>query len=194
MLFSKKIGFPTTVLDCRDSHADCEGPRPSLYVRSGEPGQLEVASDCTFCKIPCSTDAHGLCWQMRSAVKAVAELFPTAIISGRGREKVEEFVKLNELFYAGSHGMDIVGPLVRCRCHLDPFKLWQKRCPYCNSKQTHLRCSWLTAMGTPWHSSQLQNLSRSWTVFMRAFWRGDSPSYNLPSGNRAQPSAMLKIV
>lgn len=48
--------------------------------------------------------------QMRGVVKAVARLFPTAIISGRGREKVEAFVKLKELFYAGSHGMDIVGP------------------------------------------------------------------------------------
>ncbi len=49
---------------------------------------------------------------MRAVVKAVARLFPTAIISGRGREKVEAFVQLKELFYAGSHGMDIVGPKV----------------------------------------------------------------------------------
>ena len=49
---------------------------------------------------------------MREVVKAVASLFPTAIISGRGREKVMGFVKLQELFYAGSHGMDIVGPSV----------------------------------------------------------------------------------
>jgi trehalose 6-phosphate phosphatase len=50
--------------------------------------------------------------QMRSVVKALAQLFPTAIISGRGREKVESFVRLKELYYAGSHGMDIVGPKV----------------------------------------------------------------------------------
>ena len=49
---------------------------------------------------------------MRSAVQTVAGLFPTSIISGRGREKVEGFVQLKELFYAGSHGMDIVGPQV----------------------------------------------------------------------------------
>lgn len=53
-----------------------------------------------------------LCLQMRSAVQTVAGLFPTSIISGRGREKVEGFVQLKELFYAGSHGMDIVGPQV----------------------------------------------------------------------------------
>ena len=45
-------------------------------------------------------------------MREVARLFPVAVISGRGREKVEEFVKLNELFYAGSHGMDIAGPRV----------------------------------------------------------------------------------
>ena len=50
---------------------------------------------------------------MREAVRKVARLFPTAIISGRGREKVEGFVRLKELYYAGSHGMDIIGPRVR---------------------------------------------------------------------------------
>ncbi|CAN1267114.1 Trehalose-phosphate phosphatase A [Linum perenne] len=50
---------------------------------------------------------------MRSAVKNVAECFPTAIISGRSRDKVYEFVGLTELYYAGSHGMDIMSPPVR---------------------------------------------------------------------------------
>lgn len=62
------------------------------------------------------TQAAPLCLQMRSAVQTVAGLFPTSIISGRGREKVEGFVQLKELFYAGSHGMDIVGPQVCCSC------------------------------------------------------------------------------
>ena len=60
----------------------------------------------------------------------VAQLFPTAIISGRGREKVEGFVRLKELYYAGSHGMDIIGPRVRPRAgwysetsNLKPFAL-----------------------------------------------------------------------
>jgi trehalose 6-phosphate phosphatase len=52
---------------------------------------------------------------MRDAVRQIARLFPTAIISGRGREKVQDFVKLKELYYAGSHGMDILGPQVRTR-------------------------------------------------------------------------------
>ncbi|KAH9620253.1 hypothetical protein KSS87_021548 [Heliosperma pusillum] len=47
---------------------------------------------------------------MRNAVRNVAKYFPTAIISGRSRDKVYELVGLRELYYAGSHGMDIVGP------------------------------------------------------------------------------------
>ena len=48
--------------------------------------------------------------EMRDAVRRVASLYPTAIISGRSREKVYDFVKLPELYYAGSHGLDIVAP------------------------------------------------------------------------------------
>lgn len=48
--------------------------------------------------------------EMRDAVRDVAKLFPTAIVSGRCRAKVYDFVKLSELYYAGSHGMDIEGP------------------------------------------------------------------------------------
>lgn len=75
---------------------------------------------------------------MRAAVKEVARHFPTAIVSGRCRSKVGseflvrgcgmryqllcfltvtisfiqvfDFVKLSELCYAGSHGMDIKVP------------------------------------------------------------------------------------
>jgi trehalose 6-phosphate phosphatase len=47
---------------------------------------------------------------MRDAVRDVATYFPTAIITGRSIEKVKSFVQLEELYYAGSHGMDIKGP------------------------------------------------------------------------------------
>ncbi|PON55014.1 Trehalose-phosphatase [Parasponia andersonii] len=47
---------------------------------------------------------------MRKAVKSLARCFPTAIVSGRCRDKVYSFVRLAELYYAGSHGMDIKGP------------------------------------------------------------------------------------
>lgn len=38
---------------------------------------------------------------LHAQVRRVAQLFPTAIISGRGREKVQQFVQLAELYYAG---------------------------------------------------------------------------------------------
>ncbi|KAJ8513246.1 hypothetical protein OPV22_003680 [Ensete ventricosum] len=50
---------------------------------------------------------------MRTAVKNVAKYFSTAIISGRSCHKVYKFVKLGELYYAGSHGMDIMGPVMK---------------------------------------------------------------------------------
>ncbi|KAJ4838914.1 hypothetical protein Tsubulata_050007 [Turnera subulata] len=50
---------------------------------------------------------------MRSVVRNVAKYFPTAIITGRSRDKVFELVGLTELYYAGSHGMDILGPASR---------------------------------------------------------------------------------
>ncbi|GMH26631.1 hypothetical protein Nepgr_028474 [Nepenthes gracilis] len=49
--------------------------------------------------------------EMHSSVRNVAKYFPTAIVSGRSRDKVYELVGLAELYYAGSHGMDIMGPL-----------------------------------------------------------------------------------
>ncbi|CAN4087619.1 unnamed protein product [Withania somnifera] len=54
---------------------------------------------------------------MRSAVGDVAKLYPTAIISGRSRQKVYGFVKLDDVFYAGSHGMDIMGPAIQANSY-----------------------------------------------------------------------------
>ncbi|KAF3794065.1 putative trehalose-phosphate phosphatase 6 [Nymphaea thermarum] len=53
---------------------------------------------------------------MRAAVRDAARYFPTAIVSGRCLDKVYSFVRLAELYYAGSHGMDIKGPLKSPRC------------------------------------------------------------------------------
>ncbi|GAB4813437.1 hypothetical protein N2152v2_000483 [Parachlorella kessleri] len=66
--------------------------------------------DGTLTPIVSNPDLAFMSDAMRDRVRRVAGLFPTAIISGRGREKVEGFVQLRELYYAGSHGMDIVGP------------------------------------------------------------------------------------
>lgn len=47
---------------------------------------------------------------MRDTLKKVAAKFRTAIVSGRFRDVVEDFVKIDGIFYAGSHGFDIKGP------------------------------------------------------------------------------------
>ncbi|XP_050224124.1 trehalose-phosphate phosphatase A [Mercurialis annua] len=67
--------------------------------------------DGTLSPIVDNPDCAFMSSAMRSAVKNVAKCFPTAIISGRSRDKVYEFVGLKELYYAGSHGMDIMGPV-----------------------------------------------------------------------------------
>ena len=69
--------------------------------------------DGTLTPIVSNPDEAFMSPAMRATVRSLAELFPTAIISGRGRSKVEGFVQLPELFYAGSHGLDIKGPVVR---------------------------------------------------------------------------------
>ncbi|XVF36737.1 hypothetical protein REPUB_Repub19eG0084000 [Reevesia pubescens] len=53
--------------------------------------------------------------EMRATVRDVARYFPTAIVTGRCREKVYSFVKLAGLYYACSHGMDIKGPSKSCK-------------------------------------------------------------------------------
>ncbi|EEC68983.1 hypothetical protein OsI_37745 [Oryza sativa Indica Group] len=45
--------------------------------------------------------------EMRGTVRDAAKIFPTAIVTGRSRRKVFEFVKLVERYYAGCHGLDI---------------------------------------------------------------------------------------
>lgn len=70
--------------------------------------------DGTLSPIVSNPDRAFMSSGMRTAVSNVAKHFPTAIISGRSRDKVCDFVALPELYYAGSHGMDIMGPVQRC--------------------------------------------------------------------------------
>ncbi|KAL9242889.1 hypothetical protein vseg_016846 [Gypsophila vaccaria] len=65
--------------------------------------------DGTLSPIVDDPDRAFMSEDMRNAVRDVAKYFPTAIISGRSRDKVYELVGLAELHYAGSHGMDLQG-------------------------------------------------------------------------------------
>lgn len=80
------------------------------HFAKGKRLALFLDYDGTLSPIVDNPDLAFMSAEMRSAVRNVAKYFPTAIISGRSRDKVYEFVGLKELYYAGSHGMDIMGP------------------------------------------------------------------------------------
>lgn len=48
--------------------------------------------------------------EMRQVVRDISALCTTAIVSGRAREKLYDLVRVDGVFYAGSHGFDIAGP------------------------------------------------------------------------------------
>ncbi|KAG2299024.1 hypothetical protein Bca52824_035496 [Brassica carinata] len=81
-----------------------------MSVGKGKRIALFLDYDGTLSPIVEEPDAAYMSSDMRTAVQNVAKYFPTAIISGRSRDKVYEFVGLSELYYAGSHGMDIMSP------------------------------------------------------------------------------------
>ncbi|KAF1888112.1 hypothetical protein Lal_00024124 [Lupinus albus] len=66
--------------------------------------------DGTLSPIVNDPDRAFMSHSMRKTVRKLAKCFPTAIVTGRSIDKVYNFVRLTELYYAGSHGMDIKGP------------------------------------------------------------------------------------
>ena len=76
-----------------------QGKRPVIFLDY----------DGTLAPIVSRPDQAFMTETMRAAVKTVAQKFTTAVVSGRSTAKVINFVQLDELFYAGSHGLDITG-------------------------------------------------------------------------------------
>mmetsp|Transcript_19870 Transcript_19870/g.51851 ORF Transcript_19870/g.51851 Transcript_19870/m.51851 type:complete len:373 (+) Transcript_19870:14-1132(+) len=95
-----KIRYPSVLEGFESFSAAAHGKRLAVFLDY----------DGTLTPIVKNPDEAFMSEKMRDSVKLVAKMYPTAIISGRGREKVEDFVKLRGLYYAGSHGLDIVGP------------------------------------------------------------------------------------
>lgn len=108
----------------QDEHASWTTRHPSALNRfeqiisasKGKQIVMFLDYDGTLSPIVDDPDSAYMSDAMRAAVKDVARYFPTAIVSGRCRDKVYNFVKLAELYYAGSHGMDIKGPARDPRC------------------------------------------------------------------------------
>jgi len=68
--------------------------------------------DGTLSPIVKNPDAAFLPEATRVALKELSAKYPTAIISGRSKEKVKQFVDLDGIVYAGSHGFR-----VEANCH-----------------------------------------------------------------------------
>ncbi|CAN8234015.1 unnamed protein product [Cochlearia groenlandica] len=81
-----------------------------INVAKGKKIVMFLDYDGTLSPIVEDPDKAYITHEMREVVKDVALNFPTAIVTGRSIDKVRRFVKLNEIYYAGSHGMDIESP------------------------------------------------------------------------------------
>ena len=66
--------------------------------------------DGTLTPIVATPDLAKISEEMREVLREVADVCPTVIVSGRGRQDVHRLVALDNLYYAGSHGFDIAGP------------------------------------------------------------------------------------
>lgn len=66
--------------------------------------------DGTLTPIVNNPDLAVMSEEMRNTVSRVGAAYPTAIVTGRSREKIMNFVQLNHMHYAASHGFDIVHP------------------------------------------------------------------------------------
>ncbi|KAK7301226.1 hypothetical protein RJT34_12087 [Clitoria ternatea] len=84
-----------------------------IYESKGKQIVTFLDYDGTLSPIVADPDKAYMSKKMRATLKDVARHFPTAIVSGRCIDKVYSFVRLAELYYAGSHGMDIKGPTNR---------------------------------------------------------------------------------
>ena len=48
--------------------------------------------------------------ETRSTLRSLAGAYPVALVSGRSNAKLVDFIQLDGLYFAGSHGVDIKGP------------------------------------------------------------------------------------
>lgn len=78
-----------------------------------EPAQrvvLFLDYDGTLSPIVARPEEAQISQEVRNLVAELADLCPTAIVSGRDRADVERRVGVPEAYYVGSHGFDIEGP------------------------------------------------------------------------------------
>lgn len=82
-------------------------------AKIGESGRKIIVFldyDGTLTPIVSNPDDAKITDEMREVVRQVSERYSTAIITGRGIDKIRSFVQLDSVYYAGSHGFDIRAP------------------------------------------------------------------------------------
>jgi alpha,alpha-trehalase len=92
--------IPSALTDFHDIEKALEGRQPAVFLDY----------DGTLTPIVDTPAQAVLSEEMRDTVRRLGERCPTAVVSGRAREDVRERVGLDNLFYAGTHGFEIVGP------------------------------------------------------------------------------------
>jgi trehalose 6-phosphate phosphatase len=107
-----------TVDDIDNMFARKHASRPSALERWSElterwKGKRIVVFldyDGTLTPIVATPDLAKISEDMRGILRELAGNCTTVIVSGRSREDVANLVRLDSLYYAGSHGFDIAGP------------------------------------------------------------------------------------
>ena len=107
-----------TVTDIDEQFRRHRDRRPSALERweaitrewEGKRVAVFLDYDGTLTPIVSRPDLARISDDMRAVLRGLANVCPTIIVSGRGREDVSNLVGLDNLYYAGSHGFDIAGP------------------------------------------------------------------------------------
>jgi alpha,alpha-trehalase len=97
----RRIGDVPFLLDHEDVLQD--------LVAAGRPA-LFLDYDGTLTPIVSDPDAARLPEATRHALERARDLFPVSIISGRDLDALREFVRVDGIYYAGSHGLHIRQP------------------------------------------------------------------------------------
>lgn len=92
--------IPSALADFHDIENTLRGRRAAVFLDY----------DGTLTPIVDTPEQAVLSDEMRAVVRRLGDRCVTAIVSGRARKDVQAHVRLDNLFYAGTHGFEIVGP------------------------------------------------------------------------------------
>lgn len=119
----KKNGADIVVSDLRAVRLDSDperrfGDLPGAFERFADIAAffqqhtvlLSFDYDGTLTPIVDQPDQAVISDEMRDVVRNVAEHTPVAIVSGRDLKFIRQHMQLDNVYYAGSHGYEIVGP------------------------------------------------------------------------------------